>query len=485
MPESVSISITTNNISTTNAIKMAIYKDSNPTAIVQSITEAAGAHLARTWNFAGLERVMHFYKLLEIDGSGNTISTIIGPIYFLPSDETIEWKDAVLIQAGVSDIPGNPGTTWPTGINNLFVPDFIGWGIEMAERVGLGSLKYDINQPVDLMYDSTTGYLQLQQTGDVWQPEEWFIFRFKPKIMNSGGVGISNANGFSDILVITDNYTLDENDIGKKILIDPSGNYLEVILPNLPLVIDLKLMYFEMVPSATAKCAKILVVGESGQKIQWLEGNLDALWMCPSENIEFYKRTKESVGEWRINNADGNFKTVGEIIYDDMIYNQVINKALLDGANLDVFQYARLYNRYVLRLTANVVTYAGWSPTFDSKYKFSLKDTVSSNFRIPDSRNVYDRGSSGANIPGAYQRMMIERHKHVDPYAESFGSPFGDTDLISHTKAGSNSTDHDNQWFYTNDGSEIPLAQIPLNATGVIGEETRPQTRITYKFIRI
>lgn len=485
MPETVSISITTNNISTTNAIKMAIYKDSAPLAIVQYIDEAAGAHLARTWNFAGLERVMHFYKLLELDGSNNVINIIIGPIYFLPSDETIEVKPAKLIQVGITPIPGNEGVLWPAGVNDVFVPDWIGWDLEMFERIGQGSLKYDITSPVDMSYDPVTGYLHLLQPDDVFHEEdgvgEYFIARFKVRVTTGGSVSSSSASGFSDILVVTVDTELTEADIGKKIIIDPAANFLVLTLPNLSLVVDKKLLFIEMIESATAKSARI-TTGDSGNLIQWLEGNLVSVYICPSETIEFYKRVT-GTPEWRVNNSDGNFKTVGQIIYDDAAASLVTNKILLDGSLKDYLQYARLYNRYILRLTANVVSYAAWSSGNTSKYKFSLKDTVSDNFRIPDSRYIYDRASNGALVPGDFQRMMIERHAHADAYGESHDSMFSHANSYGHV--GSNSTDYDNDIFYTNNGSEIPGATIPMNATGVIGEETRPISRITNKYILI
>lgn len=487
MPDTVSISITTNNISTTNAIKMAIYKDSAPLAIIASIDEPAGVHLARTWNFAGLERVMHFYKLLELDSSNNVIAVLIGPIYFLPSDNTIEVKDAVLIQVGATPIPGDEGNIWPAGVNNVTVPDWIGWNIEMFERVGQGSMKFDVDSPVDITYNVATGYLQLNNPGDVFYEDpdsggEWFIARFKPRVTTAGSVGLSSASGFSDILVVTANTVLTEADMGKKILIAPAGNYLEITLPSLPLVIALRLIYFEMAPSDTMKCAKIIQAGgDSPQYIQWLEGNLTALWICPSESIELYKRTMSSVDEWGVNNDNGNFKTVGERVYDDMTALNTFNKALTDGALLDVYQYARLYNRVVLRLTANVIPYASWSFANVSKYKFSLKDTATNNFHIYEGRYLYDRPSNGGLIPGDFQRMMIERHKHVAPYSESHDPPYGEAG--DGFKIGSNSTDFDNHSWFTNDGSEIGGNQ--MNLTGVIGEETRPNSRITYGYIRV
>lgn len=485
MPGTVSIAITTNNISTTNKVRMAIYKDSAPSVMVQYIDEAAGAHLSRTWNFAGLDRVMHLYKLLELDVSNNTIATLIGPIYFLPSDETIEVKPAKLIQVGVTPIPGDVGNLWPVGINDVTVPDWIGWDIEMFERIGQGSLKYDETQPVDMSYNPATGYLHLNQPGDVWHAEdgegEWFIARFKPRVTTSGSVITSSSNGFGDIMVITANTILTAGDVGKKILIDPAGNYLEVTLPSAIGVTALRLMYFEMVESSVIKCAKIVCPGTD--KIQWLDGNLTGLWICPSETIEFYMRAVLSVAEWRVNNARGNFDCAGELIYDDIISTKVFNKTLLDGGNRDVFQFARLYNRYILRLTQNVLAYSAWTSINSNKYKHSLKDPVSNNFRVADSRYIYDRASNGLYVPGDFQDQMVLSHKHWSGWGESYGAPFGAS--FTGGKIGSNSTDMDNHMYQTDDGSNQIGDANPPNVAGRIGSENRPISRITYKYIRI
>ena len=109
--ETASISITTELISTHNKIRMAIYKNTDPLTMIQWIDEAAGVHAARTWNFESLERVMHFYTLLELDSSDVVVDVIIGKIYFLPSNSEFQVKNPVYIEAGVTPIPGSEVTT--------------------------------------------------------------------------------------------------------------------------------------------------------------------------------------------------------------------------------------------------------------------------------------------------------------------------------------------------------------------------------------
>ena len=94
--------------------------------------------------------------------------------------------------------------------------------------------------------------------------------------------------------------------------------------------------------------------------------------------------------EWRLCDVDGNFKRVGETVFDDNVSADVVNKQLLDGSSLDKFQYARLYEELVLELPGSqVVDYDSWS-TGNNKYLFSLANSSNpanaNKFKIPDRR---------------------------------------------------------------------------------------------------
>jgi hypothetical protein len=98
-------------------------------------------------------------------------------------------------------------------------------------------------------------------------------------------------------------------------------------------------------------------------------------------------------------------------------------------------------------------------------------------FNLPDLRGVFVRGLDvGRGIDtnrsrGSYQEQQLQTHRHVAPYSEAFGGPFGRT--ASGGKQGSRSTDYDNYYYFTNDGSEFDSAL--LNAPGAVGSETRPK----------
>jgi phage-related tail fiber protein len=98
----------------------------------------------------------------------------------------------------------------------------------------------------------------------------------------------------------------------------------------------------------------------------------------------------------------------------------------------------------------------------------------STTFTLPDLRDDFIRGSSGTTRPvGARESSTIESHKHLVPFGENRGVggfPFGQT---SGSKPGSGSSDSDNYWMFTNDGTDYSGEVI--NRSGLIGNETRPR----------
>ena len=60
----------------TNSIRAAIYKVSDPTAMVASIIDTTSGHPARTWSFTGLDRTNYLFSLDNIDGSGNVVQNL-------------------------------------------------------------------------------------------------------------------------------------------------------------------------------------------------------------------------------------------------------------------------------------------------------------------------------------------------------------------------------------------------------------------------
>lgn len=110
---------------------------------------------------------------------------------------------------------------------------------------------------------------------------------------------------------------------------------------------------------------------------------------------------------------------------------------------------------------------------------FGSGDGVST-FNLPDLRGEFIRCWDDAwsvdpnRLLGSKQAQQVQKHKHVS-FGEAYPNqlwPFGSSTKLN--KMGSNGgLDFDNRYFYTNDGSDVDDATP--NASGVIGNETRPR----------
>lgn len=105
----------------------------------------------------------------------------------------------------------------------------------------------------------------------------------------------------------------------------------------------------------------------------------------------------------------------------------------------------------------------------------------STTFRVPDLRDAFIRGlaASGRTI-GSTQAGQVQTHKHVIPWGMTdFAGPFGDT--TNAAKRGADGSDVNNYWYHTNDGTGYDGT---VNASGVIGTETRPENIAYSPFIK-
>lgn len=95
----------------------------------------------------------------------------------------------------------------------------------------------------------------------------------------------------------------------------------------------------------------------------------------------------------------------------------------------------------------------------------------STTFRVPDLRDTFIRGlaASGRAI-GSSQAGQVQAHKHVMAWgATDAAGAFGRT--TNPAKRGADGSDTNNYWYFTNDGTNYDGT---VNASGVIGTETRP-----------
>lgn len=471
----------------TDDVRVSVYSTLDLNTPIASQQQNA-PHIDQQFSFPGLPRMNFVYKIFQVETNGTTIISQLGQASFVAANDELQYKKPVLIQVGVSLIPGTE-TVWPNGVSTVNVPDWIGWDLEASGRVGQYPFKRDSVQQIDINWNVATADLSLQQTDDIFQDGEYLYFEFQPLIsQSSGGVGTgtTGAAGFSDIKVVTENTTLLTSDIGKKILIAPSGNYLEIILPDYTDVAANNITYFEMVDSAS-KCA--VIIAASGNDISWLDG--DNVYIKPNETFELYKRVVSTgVYEWRIQNAVGNFSNVGEIFYSDLSPDKIFNAIELDGSNTDIEKEARLYNRFVIR-NGLAISYASWSSSnIFTRMKFSLKDSGSNNFRIPDLNTtpIYMR-PRGINSVGDFLAGQLLSHQHLESLGteefdvSTYGRDTVQQSLPTYGDLGSSGPNLRSRY------ADLTSRSVVFNtATGlweiIDGSENRPNSRATRCYIK-
>lgn len=394
-----------------NHIEIRIYAQSNPLAVIASLNYAA-PHPLRTWSFPGLPRTNYLFRIFEMSGS-SIIQQLGGDMDVVPgSSNGVDFRATEQIEADVT-------TGFTSGLNTFTfngtagTEDWRGWEISTIDRIGTGPMKKN----TDYLWDKTTGVFTLVQVGDIFAPNEWFNVEFEAQTSSITQSVPTIFPLFASAKIITANYSINAGtDFGALLIVDPPGNYIEITLPDIDTVVELRPVTIEMRRSSANKCCKIIT--QSGQVIDWmgLSGPRNDLYMCPNETIKIYNfidttNPGSPVAMWRIADAVGNFLRVGNQFGDDQHPANMLNVVQFEGTVCDIFQYARLYNDYVLKLPSlQLVNYDDWA-TGNNKYFFSLANSSNpanaNKFIIPDRRRMVDKMTDGGQPPGTFEDAQV------------------------------------------------------------------------------
>lgn len=409
----------------TNTVKIAIYKDSDPDTEIPAQYQA-GPFTNHIFYFTGLDRVAYKVKRFEVDNADHThILADYGVFYvFTPNNQKFEYKAPAEWIAGITVMPDG-ATVYPFGAASFTNPDWAGWEVMQFNSFGVIYMRGR-----DYNYDAVTGTLTKINDNDVFEQNVAYQLLFAPKIGNADSDSGGSAD-FSDKLYIRDNHTLTPTDAGKDIAVKGTASYIEVTLPKLSEVIAGKRFYVRMPPGNTVRCARFKT--QLADIIDFGKGNRTAMFLYPSESFEFYKDADDTdpanlTSVWCIRNAQGNHLIVGETISDESDATHVINKVEKNGTDYDANVYARLYEDFILKLPASqVVPYNQWS-SGTNRYKYSLKDTITNKFHIPDTTGMFERQSSAARAANSFEANAMADHEHLMPIgslAESGTAPYG------------------------------------------------------------
>lgn len=380
-----------------NPLKYALFEASAPLAEVTSQTFNA-PHPVRAVSFPGLDRVNYILRIYEMSG-GFPIRTVVDDFNFNPEDSpgglTYKVPQILVVGTTVGLVAGAASFTFDgTGGTD----DWRGW-IPILQPPGFAPWLegYDYN------WDDSTGVCTLLND-QVFQDAYRMLAEFELK-SETAADGVPGGRQFTSVLEVTVDTTLTAADMGKKILLKPTSNYIKVTMPDIATVVANRVTWFQTEPdNGTPFCVEIEAAGST----EWAfdKAGRTSMYMVAAESFECYKHDSA----FQVQNAVGNFLSVGDQYPSDL--TSKVGAVLMSGQSLDTRQYARLYNDFLLELDpSQVVAFADWAanPT-----KWSYANGGSPNlFKCPDRRNLHERNTASAGLAGVYEADALLDHQHI------------------------------------------------------------------------
>lgn len=433
-------------------MRASVSYESDPGAIVASIIDSTAGHPARIYDFPGLERQNCQFSLDEINGSGDPIRNIA---LFDVVPGTLEGLLCRPNEQIRTDI--TPGFT--SGSNSFVFdgtggkPDYRGWELTISQIAGTNFLV----KTEEFDWDKETGTGTLLNAGDIFNGAYQVIF---DQQQQTAGGSVSNNQDFG-ILFKTSDYNIDVTDFSKKIIAEPDGNYMELLLPPIATVPQGRRI---MVEVGGTHMATVKMTPRDGEIINFFRGNLYGITGESFAIYKFIRDIETENYEWRVDQEYGNFKTVGQKVttyFPSVVGYNVQNTQRYNGDLLDKNQCARLYNDFLELLPLDCVCdFDDWA-TGTNKYLWSYAN--SSNpanvnlFHCPDLRDIFEKATGDDNA-GTYMPEEVGSHTH----------PISTIKANSYTGGPNNPTQFGNggvnpQTFIINTSSNIGTKNVPNN----------------------
>lgn len=446
-----------------NRLKASVYKEDDLLSPIATIIEV-GAHLSRIWHFPGLPRANYAFSLDEINGGGVAINNLAFFDVVPGSIEGSLVRKDEQIQVGVT--PGFvAGTQTATFDGTAGAPNYIGWDIVPSELTGRGILV----RGLDYSWDSITGIIVWLQAGDLLPNAIFYNIHFNPNVTTAGG-SEPTISDFSTRIIDADDSILVE-DFGNNIICEPGGIFITIQLPDISTVPQGRILRVETIKALGSAVQCVHISPFEGDIINWLRGKI---WMMNNEDLELYRfRRPDLSNEWRVRSPNGNFKTVGNSVGEDMTQGLGYCRQLFDGSIKNRYQYSRIYEEIVLNLPGTqVVHYDDWA-TGNNKYLFSLADSANpanaDKFHFPDRRDLYERNNNTEKAGDRQTSLMKQFWTDVVGGIPSILSVTGSNTEIG-VDPGAGSPDIKNQRL--------------INTT-LFGTEVRPETYLINKYCLI
>lgn len=467
---------------TTNKLVVAIYESTAPATVVASQVLNAPHLNPANVSFTAIRQAVYVVKVYESpDGTPSGVvrhNFIYNPSYGGASVRV----DDVLVVDQTSGLVAD--TTVYSNVN------YAGWEYTI-ERRGVGSLIDFAKSSTNADYlVNTLGGFSLVKEGDVFGAGEIFIVHFLPKLITAEAQ-INQTAGilWSGQKDITTDVSLQASDMGKYCLLQGNNPVLNVILPSGASVVDGTMIAF-LSEGGNHKVVNLFPNGSD--QIKWLGdtwSSSDPFSIHQSEQVWFLYHGNA----WRVVQADGGWKQVGELVYS--YRKDQINTVQADGGEYARAYYPRLW-RYINRFLDTPLLASGsvWA-TLDQANKFYpnvgkfSNGNGSTTFQTPLLMKTLD--ANGNIKSGGYLRAVsgINAEKAGVQQKDAVGN----FQFQGHLVTGDSFTGHPYPPTALGKGLEINAsAQLPIDfyvtgadpITKAANGETRPFSTNAYLLIK-
>lgn len=413
--------------SITNRIRAAVYRQTDPQAFIAQIIDSTPGHPQRYYTFPGLPVDNYGFTLDVIDNAGVVTQNLAqfdvvpGQRFGLLTRKDEQIKSGAtngftpglnfFVFDGTEDTPGNALTK---------KPDYIGWDIVPSELNGRGILV----EGVDYSWDPVLARFDLLIPGDIFPPDQYYNIHFDPGASTTGNP-VATTNDVAAIFIDSDT-VLNPNDFGKRLIIEPASDSINITLPPLVNIVEGRQLFVDIYGVSTRT---VNFIASGSDVIRFLRGKLIA---CTNESFVLYKSINpNTTQEFRVSNAEGNFKSVGNLFSSLLDQISGFNCLYLDGTAVSKTKYKRLYEEFVLNLNGSYLSNFDNHFTGNNKYRFSLADSLNPNnsdlFYLPDFTGLHEISSSNVLLPSDFVSQSVQDHDHdlwIDATAAQGGVPF-------------------------------------------------------------
>jgi hypothetical protein len=396
----------------TDWLVAAIYEATAPATLIQSLGFAAPHTAPQNISFVGVNPVPHIVIVYQ-NAANVPAGTIRHQFIYDPNFINAQIRADLVLTAD-----STPGFV-STGLSytDATLKD---WSFDI-ERRGFGTMELGVDYSWDNVLTKWTLLATVDTPQPAIQPGEKFIIHFLPKITIATNTGNTVAGLFSNSFDITADVTLTAANMGQCGMIAGAGDHLTITLPSLSAVPDNKIIGF-ISDGGSHINAQVKAAGTDSFK--FLNGTPSVINLCQAEHIWLFKKNNK----WNVAWANGNFKTVGDIIEqfskDPAV---VLNTVFADGSVLSRVTYARLWKYVQLLDPSELVNDTDWNNVaLGNKGRYSTGDGATT-FRIPILYiNGFLRAVDGATRKaGSDEGAMLLDHRHEQTVGKLPASVFG------------------------------------------------------------